>query len=272
MSTIRVAKADGELEPFAPEKLRASLVRAGAEADVSASIEGDIAKELYDGISTHEIYRRAFAHLRDHRRATAARYSLKRAILEFGPSGFPFEAYLSELFRREGWEADVDKIVKGGCVEHEVDVVAHKGAESLYVEAKFHNAAGFKTDLKVVLYVKARIDDIRAAGRETARGMVVTNTKFTSHAVRYATCQNLELLGWEYPAGATLHDRIHTAHLYPITALTTLSRSEKSALLSERIVLCSAVAMHEDALARAGVRKSRIDEVLRESGALCQSA
>jgi len=68
-----------------------------------------------------------------------------------------------------------------------VDVVVRQNGAILYVEAKFHNAAGFKTDLKTVLYVKARLDDIRAArknagAQEPMRGMVVTNTKFTSVA------------------------------------------------------------------------------------------
>ena len=35
----------------------------------------------------------------------------------------PFEAYLAELFEREGYKTKIDQIVQGKCVEHEVDVV-----------------------------------------------------------------------------------------------------------------------------------------------------
>ncbi len=85
----------------------------------------------------------------------AAKYSLKRAILDLGPSGFPFESYLAKIFEFEGYQTAVDQVIKGGCVEHEVDVVltkkGEKKSEVIYIEAKFHNSAAFKTDLKTVL-------------------------------------------------------------------------------------------------------------------------
>ncbi len=271
---ILIAKADGTQEPFNPEKLVASLLRAGAEhgmaRDISTAIEG----ELYNGIPTAEIYRHAFSKLREARKGAAARYSLKRAILELGPSGFPFEAFISELYRAEGAQTQIDQIIQGACVEHEVDVVIHQNGTITYVEAKFHNAAGFKTDLKTVLYVKARLDDIQAARKnkglhEPMRGLVVTNTKFTSMAARYANCAGVEILSWEEPAGNTLQDRIDAAGLYPITALTTLSRREKMALLSQKIVLCKMLSDDTRALAGAGVTEQKAVHVLEEIAALC---
>jgi len=258
-----IAKADGTTEEFEPQKLVHSLTRAGALPGVAESIARDVEQELWDGISTEEIYSRAFALLREHRHSVAARYSLKRAVLDFGPSGFPFEDYIAELFRAEGKKTKVRQIIKGACVEHEVDVVV-EDATPLYVEAKFHNAAGFKTDLKVVLYVQARIDDIGGG-----RGMVATNTKFTDKAIEYSSCKGLELLAWDYPQGATLHDRIDKAALYPITALTTLSKSEKTALLSQQMVLCNALPEHTNALGRIGISGKKADQVLEEVGALC---
>ncbi|MDZ4225887.1 MAG: ATP cone domain-containing protein [Patescibacteria group bacterium] len=259
-----IAKADGTTEEFEPQKLVSSLKRAGAKPSVAESIARDIEQELWDGMSTEEIYSRAFARLREHRHGVAARYSLKRAVLDFGPSGFPFEDYMGELFRAEGNKASVRKLVQGKCVEHEVDVVVEDEKGLLYVEAKFHNAAGFKTDLKVVLYVHARVDDIGGG-----RGMVATNTKFTGKAIEYASCKGLELLSWDYPQGATLHDRIDKAGLYPVTALTSLSKSEKTALLSQQTVLCKTLPEHTDVLGRAGVSGKKVDQVLEEVGALC---
>ncbi|HYF13322.1 MAG TPA: ATP cone domain-containing protein, partial [Candidatus Paceibacterota bacterium] len=166
--SILIAKADGTSEAFERSKLISSLERAGAKSDIAQNIAQEIEKRLESGTSTHVIYSKAFARLRDFKKAAAARYSLKRAVLEFGPSGFPFESYIGELFKTEGFETRIDQLVRGKCVEHEVDVVITKGEETIYAEAKFHNAAGFKTDLKVVLYVKARIDDIGQG-----RGLVV---------------------------------------------------------------------------------------------------
>lgn len=265
-------KADGTQEPFAREKLLTSLRRTGADDTLAEDIADDVEHSLSNGVTTNEIYRKAFASLREHRRGVAARYSLKRAVLDLGPSGFPFESYLAELLRREGYECQTDQIVQGACVEHEVDVVARKGERVTYIEAKFHNTAGFKTDLKTVLYVKARMDDIRTShgAKETVIGMVATNTKFTSFAENYASCQGLELLGWDVPEGHSLHELIEKTGLYPITALTTLNKNEKMALLSQQLVLCNRLSMQEPALAEAGVRGKKAEMVLEEAGALCK--
>lgn len=271
---IIIAKADGSQEPYDPEKLVSSLIRAGAEHGVAREIGKHIERELYPGITTQEIYRHAFSRLREARRGAAARYSLKRAILDFGPSGFPFEAYIAKLFEADGAKTKIDQIIKGACVEHEVDVVFELDGHTTFVEAKFHNAAGFKTDLKTALYVKARLDDIAAARKaegtnEPMRGLIVTNTKFTDHANRYAACAGVELLGWDVPAGQSLHDRIEKTGLYPITALTSLGRREKMALLSQKIVLCRALTNDTRALATAGISGARADTVLEEAGSLC---
>lgn len=271
---LLIAKADGTQEPFNPEKLIASLMRAGAEHSTASGVARDIEGELYPGITTQEIYRHAFAMLREERRGAAARYSLKRALLDFGPSGFPFEAYISELFRAEGAQTQIDQIIQGACVEHEVDVVVHQDGVVTFVEAKFHNAAGFKTDLKTTLYVKARLEDIEAHRKskgvhEPMRGLIVTNTKFTEMAERYASCAGVELLGWDSPRGRSLHDRIDKVGLYPITALTTLGRREKMALLSQKKVLCRSLGTDTRALASAGITGQKADKVLEEVGALC---
>ena len=125
-----------------------------------------------------------------------------------------------------------------------------------------------------MLYVKARLDDIAAARKnkgavEPMRGLVVTNTKFTSVAAQYAACAGVEVLSWEEPAGENLHDRIDAAGIYPITALTTINRREKMALLSQKIVLCRALGADTRALATAGVTGQKADHVLEEVGALC---
>lgn len=269
---VLITKADGTSEPFDQHKLVGSLLRAGADEHAAAQIAADITRVLQSGATTAEIYRHAFSLLREHKRGAAARYSLKRAVLDFGPSGFPFEAYLAKLFEAEGWSTQIDQIIQGRCVEHEVDVVMQKGDQHVFVEAKFHNTAGFKTDLKTVLYVQARIEDIAARkpdARPPIRGMVATNTKFTTVAMQYASCRGLELLGWDDPHEHNLHDRIEAAKLYPVTALTSLTKREKVNLLSQRVVLCNALTDDTRALATAGISGRRADEVLSEAGALC---
>ena len=271
-----VAKADGETEPFESSKLTHSLIKAGADETIARAIVQKIESELAArahgaAMSTHEIYAHAFQELRSIRRPVAARYSLKRAVLEFGPSGFPFEEYLSQLFIHEGYIAKTDQIVKGGCVEHEVDIVLTKGGETTFVEAKFHNSLAYKSDLKVALYVQARMEDLVAGGFANSKGLLITNTKFTDVAVSYAECRMLGLLSWDYPQGQTLHERIERAHLYPITAITSLSRREKTALLEAKIVLCSQLLKHADILGTLGIAGHKAEVILEEAGALCSA-
>lgn len=270
---VKVSKADGTTENFDSLKLRASLHKAGANEETTVQIVDEISKGLYDGIPTEEIYRRSFALLRKHRGETAAHYSLKRAILEFGPSGFPFETYLAALFKAEGYtDVKTGQIIQGGCVEHEVDVLMKNDTKRFFVEAKFHNSPAIKSDLKVSLYVKARIDDLKAVlGGENIVGMIVTNTKFTTKAIQYATCEGLELMSWGYPHGHNLHTRIEATKLYPVTALTTLSKAQKIALLTQKIVLCSQLVDHTDALLATGMASKKVEQVLHEAALLCAS-
>lgn len=272
--SVLITKADGTAEPFTPDKLAHSLRRAGAQDDAIARVQEVIEREMRPLMRTSDIYRRAFALLRKERHGVAARYSLKRAVLEFGPSGFPFESYIAELFRARGYEATTNRMVKGACVEHEVDVVLDKDGVRTFVEAKFHNSIGFKTDLKVVLYVRARVNDIERGKKFAAavRGMVVTNTKFTEVAEAYAQCESLELLGWDYPALKNLHAIIEETGLYPTTALASLSRKDKELLLAEKIVLCKNVPHEADTLRRLGIQGAKFDRVLEEVGALCGAA
>jgi hypothetical protein len=266
---VRIVKADGTQEDFNSAKLLASLEKSGASQDVAEHIVAEVEKKLTDGVRTADIYRDAFTLLRKKvPTGVAARYSLRRALLELGPSGFPFEAYLAELFRKEGFDATTNVIRKGRCVEHEIDVLLNKDSVHTYVEAKFHNTPGFKTDLKVVLYVNARIQDLREV-EPTAGGLVVTNTKFTSVAMQYAKCASLPLLSWEHPHGSSLQIKIEKAGLYPITALASLSKREKLALLSQKIVLCNAVPAHADLLRGLGLKEARLKGLFEEIGSLC---
>ncbi len=221
--SITVAKADGTYEQFNVKKLKQSLQRSGATEDEINSIVREIEPLLYDGIKTQEIYRYAFELLRSNETIVAARYSLRRALFNLGPTGFPFEDFLSRLFTYEGYTTKVRVILQGNCAEHELDVVAYKHDHSFVAEAKFHSIPGMKSDLQVAMYSFARLHDLRNQKicNEDICGitelMIITNTKFTSSAEKYALCSGLTLLSWDYPKHNNLHDRIQKSGMYPIT-------------------------------------------------------
>lgn len=274
---VTIVKANGEKEVFDDKKLRNSLHRAGADSDVVNQIVDHICSELQDGMSTTHIYRHAFSLLRKFNKdkPIAARYSLRRAVFGLGPSGFPFEQYVAELFRAKGFEVAVGQYVTGECATHEVDLLAWNNAKHIGAELKFHNSPGIKTDLKVALYVRERFADIMRGTQDKMKlpyietGMLITNTKFTHHAVSYSECAGLELLGWNYPRQGNLEQMIQETGIYPITVLTSLNQKEKLLLFKENIVVCNHLLTRPEILTKIGVAKSKIGTVIEESQALC---
>jgi hypothetical protein len=270
----KIIKADGTIETFDGSKLEASLRRAGAGVHTAERIRHTIESSIGSSVGTHEVYKRAFTMLRQESRAVAARYYLRRALLEFGPSGHPFEDFVAQMFKKEGWNIETRKLISGKCVTHEVDVYATRNGEFLAAELKYHNDPGYKTDVKNALYVKARFEDIWQCDPKTQvcpvdQGFLITNTKFTTQAIQYANCAGLQLLGWSYPHEGNLYDRIVAAGLYPITALTLLKKSEKKLLIDQNIVTCEQVSQRRDALRALNIPSDRLGAIIAETDSLC---
>lgn len=265
-----IQKADGTIELFDGAKLEASLRRAGAGMHTASSIREKIEKSIVAGAGTHEIYKRAFTLLRASTRAAAIRYGLRRALFELGPSGHPFEDFVAELFRKEGWKVEWRKIIPGKCVPHEVDIYAKKDNHHLAAELKYHNDPNYKTDVKVALYIKARFDDIWQCDPRSGvvcpvdSGYLITNTKFTEAAIQYAQCSGIGLVGWSFPTEGNLYDRIIAAQIYPITALTLLRKSEKRLLIDQGIVTTEQLDNNRAALRSLGLSPNRIGAIAAE--------
>lgn len=256
-SEITIVKANGKHETFDPEKLRFSLFHSGATEEATEEVLEHLVSSLHSGMTTHDIYKHAFDVLSKINKPVARSYSLRRAVMDLGPSGFPFEDFVAEILKAKGFECLTRQVILGGCVPHEVDVVAWNQKKLIMIEAKFHNELGTKSDLKVVLYVKARFDDIKdnvynygLNNRKVTDAWLVTNTKFSSTAIHYALCQNMTLIGWNYPERGNLQDMIEEEKLHPITCLTTLNRQEKKTLLTNGIVLCSNVKKNPEVLGK----------------------
>lgn len=269
---VTVIKSDGTRQLFDEEKLVQSLRRAGASSEAVEETVDQVEREMKDGVTTAEIYTRAFELLKKHSHRAAVKYSIRRAIFELGPDGFPFEKFVARIFNVWGYEAVTDQILLGTCVDHEVDVVAWKGQELAVVEAKFHNEFGLKSDLKVVLYVKARYDDLAdssfeygGARRKMTERWLITNTKFTDKAVKYGECNKLKMIGWNYPAQGNLHDLIEKHALHPVTSLTTLSSMQKKDLIGRGALICSDIVNKPELLRDIGVKDDLADKILEES-------
>ena len=246
---VFIVKANGEREPFDRTKLEQSLRRIGTEESLIQTIVNEVAVSLLPEVTTHDIYRRAYALLRKKQHSVAFRYSLRKALAELGPSGFPFEKYIARMFESKGYNALTGQIVMGDCVPHEMDVVAWKDDQLIMTEAKFHTDFNAKSDLKVALYIKARFDDLYGKKfqfggkeRDLSEGWLITNTKFTTTAIQYGECKKLKMIGWNYPKNHNLHNMLEEANLIPITAMSSISATEKKIFLANGVVLARELA------------------------------
>jgi len=271
-----VTKASGEHVIFNESKLMHSLEQSGASDLVIGQIMNEVTLLLYPGITTKEIYKTAFSLLRKSSRPTAARYKLKKAILELGPTGFPFEKFIGEILSYQGFHTQVGVMVNGHCVHHEVDVVAEKEEKHFMVECKFHSDQGRHCDVKIPLYIHSRFQDIEKQWRKRDgheakfhQGWIFTNTRFTSDAIQYGNCVGLMLIGWDYPKRGSLKERIDVSGLHPVTCLTTISKHEKQKLLSKDKVLCMELCNSPELLKSIGVNEQRHKNILKEAHDLC---
>lgn len=246
---VTVRKSSGESQDFSEEKLYHSLKNSGASEKDISEIISEIRKDLYEGITTKSIYRRAFRMLRRKVHATAGRYSLKNAIMELGPTGYPFETYIGELMKRLGYKARTGVIIQGKCVSHEVDVEAWNPAVKLMIECKYHNIPGKVCSVQVPMYIRSRFLDVESVWKtlpenqgKSFQGWVVTNTRFSDDAAAFGKCMGLHLMGWDYPRHGSLKELIETTALFPVTAISGLNQKQKQILIDHQIVLCSDLA------------------------------
>lgn len=269
---VMVLKQSGEYERFSEDKVRSSLRRAGADSEVIDTIIEQIQGDLYDGMPTTELYRRVYDLLSEIERPMASRYDLKNAILQLGPTGFPFERFVAGLLGDLGYGVAVGQIVQGKCVEHEVDIVARRGREHYMMEAKFHNQPGSKSDIQDALYTYARFLDVREAWvnrdghqRNLHRPWLVTNTRVTSQVRQYARCVGMRITSWDYPSKQGLREMVDKTGLHPVTLLQSLTRQEKARLVEEGLIFCPQI-LEEDV---AFLSRKRLAEARDEARQAC---
>lgn len=268
---IQVTKGNGEKVLFDPEKLKQALASSGAGIAEQENIINRVKSKLFDGISTRMIYQMAFDLLKKESYKTAGRYSLKNAIMEMGPTGFPFEVYVGKIFETMGYEVETGVFVQGKCIRHEVDVIARKPGEMIMVECKFHKDNSSNSGVQVALYTHSRFLDVKASWEEIYgknicyRGGIVTNTRFSDDAMNYGKCAGLVLISWDYPAETGLKYWIDKTGLHPLTSLISLNKKEKQFLLEKEIVLCSQLNENQDVLREMGITENQINKIIREA-------
>lgn len=272
---IKILKTSGEEEDFSPSKLERSIIAAGADRELAEQIEKQLESEVKPITTTDTIHKYVYERLKQQYAPIAARYNLRRAIIELGPSGFPFEKFVGAILEGMGYKVMLNQMIPGRSVMHEVDFVAIESNSSYMGEVKFHKRPGLKSDVKVALYVKARFDDIIANQSQLVeeyqkfkQAWLITNTKFSKDATKYALDNNIRITAWSYPNGEGLGQIIDRLGIHPITALTQLDQQTKMHLLERGVVLCQELPEHAQLLRNLGMKQEQVDRLLREAEAV----
>lgn len=268
---IIIEKASGKTEPFDVSKLRASLKNAGARDDVIDDIAADIEDWVYDGVTTGEIYARAYQMFRKQSGNKATRYKLKKALFSMGPTGYPFENFIGELFKRQGYEVEVGKVVEGVTISHEMDVIATRDGEQYLMECKFSQDQGNRLSIQVPLYVHSRVNDIveKRQQEEQYKDLsftpwVITNARFSSDSMEYSRRKGIKLLGWDYPEDNALKDLIEREKIFPVTILKNLTKEQKHILMEREVVTCDQLSGKPALLKNLGLSKKKQQSVAEE--------
>lgn len=273
---IIIRKASGDEEIFEIAKLERSLHNSGADRKSIVRVIHDIENWVYDGVTTKKIYSRAFTLLKRDRNPSAMRYKLKKAIFELGPTGYPFEQYMGQLFAKQGYEIEVGIVVDGHCLTHEMDVIATKKPIQHIMECKYHKDQGKTVSIQVPLYVRSRVNDIIRKREQmpeyeglSFKAWVVTNTRFSPDSIKYGNCSGMKLLAWDYPQGHGLKDMIERVKVFPITVLTQLTKKEKLNLMDKDIISCAQLLKNQDVLTPLNLSTKKQARLLDELHDIC---
>jgi len=261
---IYVTKADGSKQPFDKQKIINTCLRLQATPEQAQSIADKIEAKAYDGIPTKKILQMVFQYMKKYRPAIGYQIDLKQAIamLRSKPD---FEIFVAKLFEAMGYEVETNLIVQGKCIEHEIDVVAKKGNEIIFVEVKHHVNHHTYSGLDVFLQLNSTLEDLKEGyenGKNNfkfSRAILICNTKVSDHARRYALCKGLEFIAWKFPPERGLERLIEEYKLYPITFLKEIEKDEAYKLADVGIVTVKQLLDDAEKISRkSGINKNRV--------------
>jgi len=225
---MRIEDAHGGEREYDPAKLVKTIMRVGFDRPVAEQIEEQVRDRIWEGITTTKIYSMVYEEMKKRKEGLALRYRLRESIANLNPNYHEFEKFVTKLLREDGMEADWSPrpMPQGGCIEHEIDVVARKHGKTHVVECKHHYHHHRYTGLDVPMRQWARLQDLRKGNElglkhavDADNGWVIGNTKLSRHAKRYAECTGIRLTGWKYPEDNGLERIVERNKAYPVTML-----------------------------------------------------
>ena len=239
---VYVTKADGSKQLFDREKIVQTCQRIGANPKVAVQVAQEIENNIYEGITTREVLQTIFKLVGQHKPAVKHLFDLKQGISLMEPKP-EFEVFVRVVLAHSGFQVKPNMILKGLCGEHEVDAIAVKDGLTYLVEAKHHSNYHALTGLDESRIARAIIEDVTEGYTSGAteikidRAIIVTNTKYSEHAINYGHCRDILQVGWASPEGFGLRDIVEKHKLYPLSCLRGMSTETRARLVEARIVL-----------------------------------
>ncbi len=270
--TVFVIKADGTKQLFAREKVIWTCLRMGTTRKVAETIAKKIEIRMYDGIETRKILQMIFRLISKYKPAVKHQIDLRKS-LSLMKSKPDFERFIQILLSEHGYEITPNRIIRGKCVEHEVDAIARKNGETYIVEVKRHFNYHTPTGLDVGRIARAVYEDVTEGFKlglnnlKIDKAMIVCNTKLSEHAKRYANCRGIRHIGWSSPPEFDLQTMIEEKKLYPITYLKGLKTEEREKLSSAGIILLRQLneKKPEELARETGIPKGTLEPIIKKA-------
>ena len=240
--------------------------------EVAETIADKIEKRTYDGIPTRRILQMIFTYLKRDRPRFTHRIDLKRAISLLRPKP-DWEHFVQMLLGELGYRVIPNQIVRGRCVEHEIDAIARKGDEIVLVEVKHLYKYHTSTGLDVCRVIRATFEDVTEGfnlGLNSInfnKYMVVCNTKFSNHARRYAKCRGIDHIGWKEPVEHGLDRIIEEKKFHPITLIRNLDRKTEEKLGDKGIILLRQLTEESKSKLskKTGIKSNKLEELAQKA-------
>ncbi len=267
-----MTKANGSKQLFDKEKVVRTCLRMGANRQLALEVAKKVEDRVYDGMPTSKILQLIFRFMRKDNPDSRHLFDLRKGLSLMG-SKPEFEMFVRVLLSHHGFEISPNQILKGRCGEHEVDAIARKDGVTYFVEAKHHLSYHALTGLDESRIARAVLEDISESfqlgrtDRKIDKAMIVTNTRYSEHALKYGLCRGILQIGWNYPFNKGLENMIEEKKLHPLSCLKGLSIDERLRLVNCGLVLIrQLLAENQSVLAsKTGLKLETIREITKKA-------
>jgi Holliday junction resolvase-like predicted endonuclease len=257
---------------FDEGKVIDTCLRMGATREVAEGVAKRVEQDVYDGIESKRLLSLISRQLGRYHKATKHHIDLRRALAMMNPKP-DFEHYVRILLEEQGYQVTPNTIVRGKCVEHEVDAIASKEGKTYTVEIKHHSNHHTVSGLDVDRVSRAIFEDITEGFKlglnsiNLEKTVIICNVKLSDHAKRYAECRGIEHIGWRYPPDRGIDRMIEGKKLYPITYLKNLDQAIARKLASGGVLLLKQLAESDPNIIanKTKIARKRIQAIQQEA-------